>query len=215
LWQLVTSYAALGGAIGGTFGGALAAILHQNLSSFVISTVLGTTFGLLAGLGVGFGYGTILATREPRRSLLYVLGSGFGGSVMGLLGASADLLPEKIVWSIPIGVLSGAATGSAIALLINLSTRFPSHIRLPLRLILGTILGAITTGLLLSVGTQVGSVDGGPPVVPLQPFGALFLGALTVTGIAVGLEFAERRLGSPEAINSANQAPKEKLYEHT
>lgn len=210
LWQMVTMYAALGGAIGGTFGGALAAILRQDLLGFVVSTVLGTTFGLLAGAGVGFGYGTILATREPRRSLLYVLGSGLGGSIMGLLGASADLLPEKIVWSIPIGVLSGAATGSAIALLINLSTRFAAHIRLPLRLVLGTILGAITTGLLLSVGTQVGSVDGGHPVVPLQPLGALFLGALTVTGIAAGLEFVERRLESQGAASSASPEPKEK-----
>jgi len=123
-----------------------------------------------------------------------VLGSGFGGSVMGLLGAAADLVPEKIVWSIPIGMLSGAATGSAIALLINLSTRFTPHIRLLLRLVLGTILGAITTGLLLSVGTQVGPE--GSPVVPFQPVGALVLGALTVAGIAAGLEFVERRLES-------------------
>ena len=193
-WQLVTLYSALGGALGGAFGGALAAILGQHLLAFVISTVLGTTFGLLAGTGVGFGYGTVLATREPRRSLLYVLGSGFGGSVMGLLGAAADLVPEKIVWSIPIGMLSGAATGSAIALLINLSTRFTPHIRLLLRLVLGTILGAITTGLLLSVGTQVGPE--GSPVVPFQPVGALVLGALTVAGIAAGLEFVERRLES-------------------
>ena len=213
LWQVVTFHAALGGTIGGTLGGALAAILNQDLSSFVVSTILGATFGLLAGTGVGFGFGTVLATREPRRSLLYVLGAASGGSVMGLLSGLADLLPEKMVWSVPIGVLSGAATGSALALLINLSTRFPARLRLMLRLALGTVLGALTTGSLLSVGTQVGSLGGGPPVVPFQPLGALLLGAFTVAGIAVGLEFADRRLESSQEPRQVHQVVKEKGYE--
>jgi hypothetical protein len=204
LWQFVTVYAALGGAVGGSIGGSLAAILSNNLSSFVVSTVLGTTFGFLAGTGVGFGYGTILATREPRRSLLYVLGAALGGSLIGLLGASADLLPEKTYWSIRIGLLSGAATGAAIALLINLTSRVPGRTRFILRLVIGTVLGIVTTGFLLSFGTQVGAV--GHPVVPLQPLGASLVGAFTVTGIAVGLEFAERKLESPHAVRSVFQA---------
>jgi hypothetical protein len=205
-WELSTVYAALCGALGGFLGGSLAAILNQDLSGFVVSSVLGSTFGFLAGAGVGFGYGSVLATEEPRRSLLYVLGAAIGGSMMGLLATSADLLPEKIIWSMPIGILSGAITGAAMAILINLTSRFPGRIRLILRLVVGTLLGIITTGLLLSVGTQVGRVDGGLPVVPLLPMGALLVGALSVAGIAAGLEWAERGLEASSPINSIYQA---------
>jgi hypothetical protein len=187
LWSLTTRYVAWGGAVGGVLGGVLGVLLHNSLDQMVMAVAQAMLFGIFGGSGVGFGFGTILAIEEPRRSLLYVVGAALGGAATGLLGGLADLQPSRIVWGVPIGVMSGAGSGATMALLINLSRHMAPRPRLVFRLIIGTALGMATAGLLLGLGARVG-------VVPVGPLYGVSVGALTATGGAGGLELAERRL---------------------
>ncbi len=186
-WWLTTYLTLIGGAIGGISGGALGAVVQNRVDLLVLNMVMGMTFGLILGTGIGFGFGSVLATSEPRRSFLYVIGAALGGAAMGFFSGALDLVPEKIAWGIPIGIVAGAGTGTALALLVNLTWPLPDRLRRPLRVVLSGFLGMITAGLLLSLGTKVHVVPGGP-------IDAVSVGAMTAIGIASGLGLAQQRV---------------------
>lgn len=184
--NIMTLYAALGGAVGAGIGGLVGAILSNAGESLPFATLLAFMIGLVGGAGVGFGFGTVEAMDKRRNSLVYVAGAALGGGIAGLSGGLGDIEPLLILQGSIIGLFGGMTSGGSAAIIINLTAGIVAPARrLAMRLAFGVIASMIS-GAVFALGVRIGVIPVGIP----YGFG---LGLMT-SGIAGGLELAERRL---------------------
>jgi hypothetical protein len=188
--NIMTLYAAFGGAIGAGIGGFAGAILSAEMrAALPFVTILASAIGGVIGGGVGLGLGTVEAMDERHNSLVRVadaaLGGGIAGMLTGLLG-NVDKQPLYALLGAAVGLAGGMTSGGNVAIIINLTAGIVAPARrLAMRLAFGLIASTIP-GSVFALGVHLDVLVPGL----LYGFG---LGLLT-PGIVGGLEFAERGL---------------------
>jgi hypothetical protein len=184
--NIMTLYAALGGATGAGIGGLAGAILSGAGDKLPIATALAFMFGLGGGAGVGLGFGTVEAMDERRDSLIYVAGAALGGGIAGTLNGLGNKWPFYALLGAVIGLAWGAVCGGSVAIVVNLTAGIVAPARrLAMRLAFGLV-ASLISGAISALGAYEN-------VLPIGlPYG--FALGLATPGIAGGLELAERRL---------------------
>jgi hypothetical protein len=198
--NIMTLYAAFGGAIGAGIGGFAGAILSAVREALPFVTILASVIGGVIGAGVGLGFGTVEALDERHNSLVRVagaaLGGGIAGMLIGLLGNVGDEQPLYALLGAAVGLIGGMTSGFSLAIILNLTAGIVAPARrLMMRLAFGLIVGMIP-GSVFALGVHL------DVLVPWLLYG-FGLGLLT-PGIACGLEFAERGLKQTRPVGEAS-----------
>jgi hypothetical protein len=188
--NIMTLYAAFGGAIGAGIGGFAGAILSAEMrAALPFVTILASAIGGVIGGGVGLGLGTVEAMDERHNSLVRVAGAALGGGIAGMLTGllgNVDKQPLYALLGAAVGLAGGMTSGGNVAIIINLTAGIVAPARrLAMRLAFGLIASTIP-GSVFALGVHLDVLVPGL----LYGFG---LGLLT-PGIVGGLEFAERGL---------------------
>lgn len=210
----IVSHAAIGGAFGAALGGTLGAIfswpnipVELKPQFLPLVFMLSLIIGLAIGMGAGFGYGMVRAMNE-RHMFVYIngaiLGGGLGGLLVGIIGDMSSL--NMALLGGAVGMFGGVTSGGGAATAIYMTTAIISPARRMIsRLALGLLVGVIP-GLVFVLGAKLQTL----PVQGL-PYG-LGLGALMTSGIAIGLELAERALGRTHQAGANIPADKVDIF---